>query len=854
MPDTFCFAKLKSRKDVSKDTRLYMFSLPENQDGKPGRLGLPVGKHVVIAFHFKDQACTRSYTPIRPVLPEEEHPIRAEPAACFSPSSRALVGRQRGFVDPAQVLRGAHLCPAFEDGLTTEYLGPSQFRPKEGNYVAHYVLQFSDRDFAMRYYGLGVGHVKVVPHVLKQRERPVRIALEPDPPDPPAPSPAPASSAQPALAPTRAFILCMTFTCARARTCVLRARTASSAGEEHGRPVHDDELEGSDEDDEDDEDVEDEDEEDEEEEEEEIDIDDISSGSDDDEDDYSAPYYSWFTSRLESYCGFIIAWHGFDPGNLISGGSLRFADYAPMATPTAHDLDTHSRQVTESHLRSANTIRQYSTYVNAAKAWLASGAAGNDVDPQAFSRITPSTPVAARRFLAYKRVGGVNGKKCGVSSFICIRAALKDLFERELRCQGQFWMVDSATGRCYGNPIYEQEFVYYFKAVSNQDKSVAPKQSHAITADELRVLQEYLDDNFAPNDIRSSFFKVFMTLAFNLWTRPEELLSLSICHVGLNIVPNDGVPYHQISLFRPKTADHEEQRQVMLLPQDLIKHVDAFKPLNNWFEVMRAQGLSLSPADPLFPAIKQENGSIILRDTQRQDYRSTLDLFKDLCEACGMPRDEKWTLQGFRRGGAQYRFFYAPVLWEFNRCKWWGGWDAKGRTIEKYLLNLRAQVEAWQGDALLQDKLVSKEEHCCARRRTLPTQLPPKTDAMIHEGRPEAQPFPELPACVPSQETLRGQYALPWQPSQPFPALRGILDVIQCWDYAVPQKNCLKPLKLWTKADIGPHAYRYGRFKKVYYEFAVRCHGKKDGTTASRARSGLPNQKRTKVTRAQMAK
>ncbi len=31
-----------------------------------------MGKHVLIAVHFNDQAVLRSYTPIRPVLPEEE--------------------------------------------------------------------------------------------------------------------------------------------------------------------------------------------------------------------------------------------------------------------------------------------------------------------------------------------------------------------------------------------------------------------------------------------------------------------------------------------------------------------------------------------------------------------------------------------------------------------------------------------------------------------------------------------------------------------------------------------------------------------------------------------------------------
>ncbi|CDO68387.1 hypothetical protein BN946_scf184815.g34 [Trametes cinnabarina] len=71
-PDVFIAAKLIRRKDISADSRLYTFELPRNADGSPGTLGLPVGQHMQIAVHFKDRAVLRSYTPVRPVLPEEE--------------------------------------------------------------------------------------------------------------------------------------------------------------------------------------------------------------------------------------------------------------------------------------------------------------------------------------------------------------------------------------------------------------------------------------------------------------------------------------------------------------------------------------------------------------------------------------------------------------------------------------------------------------------------------------------------------------------------------------------------------------------------------------------------------------
>lgn len=89
-PDVFTQVKLVERKEVSSDTRyvpqapyaahgevdlqhsLYIFELPRKSDGSPGVLGLPVGQHVQIAVHFKDQAVLRSYTPVHPVLPHEE--------------------------------------------------------------------------------------------------------------------------------------------------------------------------------------------------------------------------------------------------------------------------------------------------------------------------------------------------------------------------------------------------------------------------------------------------------------------------------------------------------------------------------------------------------------------------------------------------------------------------------------------------------------------------------------------------------------------------------------------------------------------------------------------------------------
>jgi nitrate reductase (NAD(P)H) len=59
--------KLIDRKSLSDDTRAYTFQLP---DDKPD-LGLGTCQHVQLGFHLKDRMLIRSYTPTKPLLPDE---------------------------------------------------------------------------------------------------------------------------------------------------------------------------------------------------------------------------------------------------------------------------------------------------------------------------------------------------------------------------------------------------------------------------------------------------------------------------------------------------------------------------------------------------------------------------------------------------------------------------------------------------------------------------------------------------------------------------------------------------------------------------------------------------------------
>ncbi|KAJ5815359.1 hypothetical protein N7474_007136 [Penicillium riverlandense] len=73
-PDTvldshrWSFVRFIGKKDLTKDTRAYTFSLPKGRKS----LGLSTCQHLQLGFHFSDRLVVRPYTPTRPVLEKEE--------------------------------------------------------------------------------------------------------------------------------------------------------------------------------------------------------------------------------------------------------------------------------------------------------------------------------------------------------------------------------------------------------------------------------------------------------------------------------------------------------------------------------------------------------------------------------------------------------------------------------------------------------------------------------------------------------------------------------------------------------------------------------------------------------------
>lgn len=112
--------------------------------------------------------------------------------------------------------------------------------------------------------------------------------------------------------------------------------------------------------------------------------------------------------------------------------------------------------------------------------------------------------------------------------------------------------------------------------------------------------------------------------------------------------------------------------------------------VREWIDCLKVvYGSELMPGDFIFPAFsdgKLQRGVPISHDVIQQwilHFTSNAGV-----TAVG----GKFTTHCFRRGGAQYRFMFAPIgkRWSLSTVRWWGGW-AVGEHVSNPLLhfNLR---------------------------------------------------------------------------------------------------------------------------------------------------------------------
>jgi hypothetical protein len=82
-------------------------------------------------------------------------------------------------------------------------------------------------------------------------------------------------------------------------------------------------------------------------------------------------------------------------------------------------------------------------------------------------------------------------------------------------------------------------------------------------------------------------------------------------------------------------------------------------------------GGKLQPDDYIFPYIAS-NG--VIHPDREMTLQMCQNLITEFTEGAGL--EKTYTTHSFRRGGAQYRFMFAPLgkRWSLSIVRWWGGW------------------------------------------------------------------------------------------------------------------------------------------------------------------------------------
>ena len=128
-----------------------------------------------------------------------------------------------------------------------------------------------------------------------------------------------------------------------------------------------------------------------------------------------------------------------------------------------------------------------------------------------------------------------------------------------------------------------------------------------------------------------------------------------------------------------------------------IHEIDMYTHMQRWQTLLEAHlGRPLLSTDHLFPHLSK-NG--LIHPDRHMSHTRSQDLISEFASGAGLTKH--FSTHCFRRGGAQYRFMYAPLgkRWSLSMIRWWGAWAGEQVSVKRGL---------WAGILA----------HCCDTRLT----------------------------------------------------------------------------------------------------------------------------------------
>ncbi|KAF8516847.1 hypothetical protein BU17DRAFT_67293 [Hysterangium stoloniferum] len=252
------------------------------------------------------------------------------------------------------------------------------------------------------------------------------------------------------------------------------------------------------------------------------------------------------------------------------------------------------------------------------------------------------------------------------------------------------WHWDPEKKIARGNPAHAPEVREIVNAVIARDAALGEWQHSAAMS------KEYMDR--------------IMACATQSDKAP---IDASFCFQRLDTLDKDEYQweYDECHLEQRKGWQHQmsregdlESHKYEIHPQPEMPSVDMHFHMNIWMNFLKAfvYGRELEPNDFIFPSVTSTGTVQPEVPISHNTIQKWLDEFAEGANIeLGTTR---LMTHCFRRGGAQYRFMYAPISkrWSLTTIRWWGGW-AQGEhinTLIRYLLDELYHYEDGHGDAL----------------------------------------------------------------------------------------------------------------------------------------------------------
>ncbi|KAJ7082682.1 hypothetical protein B0H15DRAFT_785582 [Mycena belliarum] len=326
------------------------------------------------------------------------------------------------------------------------------------------------------------------------------------------------------------------------------------------------------------------------------------------------------------------------------------------------------------------------------------------------------SPKMLALYLAFKIFG--QGKK--ISTADTIRAAMKRMWKMSDgdTYRGK-WHLNAGSARWERNPVDSAQVEDIMESIKNKCGKDGGDRKHslAMTKECMVKVFAWSDEVCPPSSYdkpsktveeqalktKHLMFKCFASTAWTIWSRCFELVKLQEKDLtfGLEDSKAYNTPYFDLRLTNRKgwqkrvnkTRKESDLRSEVfkICTQPDLPACDAYNWVMQWRTYLANEiyGRPLKPDDYIFPALGA-NGRV-----QTGEHISHDDVdkwIKEFASRAKLPqKNGTFSTHCFRRGGAQYRFMFAPVgrRWTLRQVRWWGGW-AEGEhrdTLIKYLLD-----------------------------------------------------------------------------------------------------------------------------------------------------------------------